>query len=309
MFRTVAVAALAASAAALVAPRASTRSTLRMAASNPTFGAKIGGDTPVDWYLENSDTGALAQVKTFAAHCVSYIDQDGVQWMGKRSDYTDDGSKPIAGGVPICFPQFGPGALPQHGFVRGMQCIPEERAKKLRFDRMYYKFLPTEETKRVWPYDFELRYQVTLFADCMEFDAQVINEDSKEMEITFGLHTYFDVTSLANAKVTGLSGAQTIDRNMNNAPGTEMGDVVVTGPIDKMYQGVTSATLEDTGKGKKMLVEGTKGFTDIVVWNPYDPSMGSDKFLCVEAVAASSPIRIAPGATHEFSMRLTPQKL
>lgn len=29
-----------------------------------------------------------------------------------------DGSKPISGGVPHCFPQFGPGEIQQHGFLR-----------------------------------------------------------------------------------------------------------------------------------------------------------------------------------------------
>lgn len=29
-----------------------------------------------------------------------------------------DGSKPIRGGIPLVFPQFGPGPLQQHGFAR-----------------------------------------------------------------------------------------------------------------------------------------------------------------------------------------------
>lgn len=43
------------------------------------------------------------------------------------------------------------------GFARGMKFIPEERAKKLSFDRMIFKLLPTEETKAVWDFDFEYR--------------------------------------------------------------------------------------------------------------------------------------------------------
>ena len=45
----------------------------------------------------------------------------------------------------------------QHGFARGMRFIPEERAKKLSFDRMIFKLEPTEETRRVWNHDFEVR--------------------------------------------------------------------------------------------------------------------------------------------------------
>ena len=35
-----------------------------------------------------------------------------------RPDAKMDGSKPISGGIPHCFPQFGPGAIQQHGFAR-----------------------------------------------------------------------------------------------------------------------------------------------------------------------------------------------
>jgi len=36
-----------------------------------------------------------------------------------------DGSKPIYGGVPICWPQFGPGDIQQHGFARNLkwECV------------------------------------------------------------------------------------------------------------------------------------------------------------------------------------------
>jgi hypothetical protein len=37
-----------------------------------------------------------------------------------RPDAVFDGSKPISGGVPHCFPQFGPGAMQQHGFARNL---------------------------------------------------------------------------------------------------------------------------------------------------------------------------------------------
>ena len=38
-----------------------------------------------------------------------------------RPDAKMDGSKPISGGVPFCFPQFGPGEMQQHGFARNLE--------------------------------------------------------------------------------------------------------------------------------------------------------------------------------------------
>lgn len=43
-----------------------------------------------------------------------------------------------------------------------MKFIPEERAKKLSFDRMIFKLEPTEETLKVWDHDFEYRFDITL---------------------------------------------------------------------------------------------------------------------------------------------------
>ena len=94
----------------------------------------------------------------------------GIEVMGTRKDAVRDDSKPYAGGAPHCFPQFGPGAIMQHGFARGMEFIPEERAKKLSFDRMIFKLVPTEETRKVWDFDFEYRFDITLRADCLEWD-------------------------------------------------------------------------------------------------------------------------------------------
>jgi hypothetical protein len=52
-------------------------------------------------------------------------------------------------------------------FARGMKFIPEERAKKLSFDRMIFKLEPTEETLKVWDHDFEYRFDITLVSSQM----------------------------------------------------------------------------------------------------------------------------------------------
>lgn len=125
----------------------------------------------------------------------------------------------------------------QHGFARGMKFIPEERAKKLSFDRMIYKLVPTEETKKVWDHNFEYRFDVTLRADCMEWEVIVINKGTKPFDITLGMHTYFDVSSLKNVVITGpFAGATTVDK-VSGATGTATSnDVVVTQHIDMVYK-------------------------------------------------------------------------
>lgn len=162
--------------------------------------------------LEN-DNGAKAIVRTYGGNTFTYITKDGIEVMGTRKDAVLNDAKPYAGGSPHCFPQFGPGAIMQHGFARGMKFIPEERAKKLSFDRMIFKLEPTEETLKVWDFDFEYRFDVTLRADCLEWDLIVINKGDKPFDITLGMHTYFDISSLKNVKVSGpFKGAASTDK-------------------------------------------------------------------------------------------------
>jgi D-hexose-6-phosphate mutarotase len=64
--------------------------------------------------LTNQATGDSATMFTFGACVTSYI-AGGVETLKVRPDAKLDGSKPISGGIPHCFPQFGPGAIQQHG--------------------------------------------------------------------------------------------------------------------------------------------------------------------------------------------------
>ena len=77
---------------------------------------KKAGEHSAEYTLE-MDNGARAIVRTYGGNAFSYITKDGVEVMGKRKDAPNPiaDTKPYAGGAPHCFPQFGPGAIMQHG--------------------------------------------------------------------------------------------------------------------------------------------------------------------------------------------------
>lgn len=142
----------------------------------------------------------------------------------------------------------------------------------------------------------------------MEFSVSVMNYGDKPFDITMGMHTYFDISSLKNIQIEGpFKGSATTDK-VSGAKGTADSNVItVTSPVDMLYSGVTGPlTITDSGKvnpnfmlilhlmffqGTKIIME-SKGFPDSVLWNPYgNEAMGYDKFVCVEPVQAS-PISI-----------------
>ena len=66
-----------------------------------------------------STDDSTAEVHLFGG-CVTSYSKGGVEQLAHRLDSRLDGVKPISGGIPFCFPQFGPGALQQHGFARNL---------------------------------------------------------------------------------------------------------------------------------------------------------------------------------------------
>ena len=131
---------------------------------------------------------------------------------GKEILYFDetrfmDKTKSIRGGIPILFPicgnlntsssVFGKDflQLPQHGFARDLewQYSFNENEKSLCL------FLnESKVTKKYFPFDFELRIDVTLKLNCLEFKIKIQNKTDIALPINFGLHPYFNVSDFKN---------------------------------------------------------------------------------------------------------------
>ena len=131
---------------------------------------------------------------------------------GKEILYFDekrfiDQTKSIRGGIPILFPicgnlntsfsLFGKDYLQlmQHGFARDLQWQYSfyENEKSLCL------FLSeSKKTKKYYPFDFELRIDVTLNINCLEFQITIYNKTDIVMPINFGLHPYFNISDFKN---------------------------------------------------------------------------------------------------------------
>jgi galactose mutarotase-like enzyme len=131
---------------------------------------------------------------------------------GKEILYFDekrfmDKTKNIRGGIPILFPIcgnlntyssfFGTDylQLSQHGFARDLpwQFSFNENKKSLCL------FLnESKKTKKYYPFDFELRLEITLKINCLEFEITIFNKTDIAMPINFGLHPYFNVSDFQN---------------------------------------------------------------------------------------------------------------
>ncbi len=118
-----------------------------------------------------------------------------------------DNTKSIRGGIPILFPicgninasssVFGKDYLQlmQHGFARDLhwQYSLNDSEKSLCL------FLnESQTTKKYYPFDFDLRIEVTLKINCLEFEITIQNKTEIAMPINFGLHPYFNISDFKN---------------------------------------------------------------------------------------------------------------
>ncbi len=171
--------------------------------------------------LSNKDQGIFV----FQSDQNNYIkfcpERGGVitNWVseGKEILYFDetrfmDKTQSIRGGIPILFPicgnlntsnsVFGTDFLQlnQHGFARDLrwQYSFNENEKSLCL------FLnESKNTKKYYPFDFELRVEVSLKINCLEFEITIFNKSENAMPINFGLHPYFNVSDFKNIEFIG----------------------------------------------------------------------------------------------------------
>jgi glucose-6-phosphate 1-epimerase len=228
--------------------------------------------------------------------------------------------KAIRGGIPICFPWFGPrsdgGAGPMHGFARIQDwslafaaLVPSPG----QGDQVHLTFtLEPNELSRSLGFDhFRAAYQVVV-GKSLALKLIVANTGAKPLVIEEALHTYFAVPSIESVSITGLEGAEYIDKTDNFAR-KRLPDAPLrfTAATDSMFPGHTAnCTISTPGR---TLVNAKSGSSTTVVWNPGSkatladlPPDGWQHFVCVEAAnAGADAIAIAPGATHTLEAVIT----
>jgi glucose-6-phosphate 1-epimerase len=300
-------------------PGAAVVSSSRLQALNSRFGIpgvvfSMGpGELAV---VDVENPHALGRVVLQGAHVVDWVPrgEEPVLWVSEAARFAP--GVPIRGGIPVCWPWFGPHPSnpeqPQHGFARtaGWQVVAVER---LVDDRTRLTFrLPDGQGGPAWPHELELLYMVTM-GRTLELD--LVTRNAGEIPVTIGqaLHTYFRVSDPAEVVVYGLEGCRYLDK-VNASEGVQDRRLAPTGPIDRVYLGaVRDCVLEDHGLARAIRVSKRNSHAT-VVWNPglKGPAKGdfgatgSRHMLCVEtANAAEDVVRLEPHAVHLLFTRYT----
>lgn len=265
--------------------------------------------------------GRMRVALTHAAGGTAEVYTDGGQLLSWRPPNAADvlflstnlGDRQIAhGGVPIVFPQFGAGALPQHGFARSSEwAIGERTTGADGSSRVTLTLAASPETRALWPHDFRLDLIVTL-GSALTMTLRVTNHGTAPFTFTGGFHTYFRVRDVRRTSIDGVSGLRYRDKTQNFAEFTDRAPALVpSGETDRVYLGAPPLARIDDGE-RVIRVEAT-GFGNVVVWNPGavgDAHFGFAsgewaQFVCVEPATISEPVALDAGATWQATQTLS----
>jgi glucose-6-phosphate 1-epimerase len=273
----------------------------------------------------NNDYGT-ATLTPYGGTLLSYVPKGGVDVLWVSDTAVFDGSKPVRGGVPVCWPWFGPfdaqamgpdpsdAAKKAHGFARyetwEMEAVSSQPNGATQ---VTLSLLPNAAITKAWPHDFKLSLVVTL-GEALQVDLIGQNRSTRDWIVSEALHTYFRVGEAEGLAIRGLEGLPYIDKQQGQALLTQTSTLRIAPPLDCVFLDHHGATvIEDIGHGRE--IEMTKaGSASTVVWNPGPEGvkafadMPDDQYhamVCVEAGnALKNRYTLKAGATHTLSMIL-----
>ncbi|KAG6767917.1 hypothetical protein POTOM_026808 [Populus tomentosa] len=254
--------------------------------TSTTVGVRVTeGEGNLPKVVLTSPHGSEAEIYLFGGCITSWKVPSGKDLLFVRPDAVFNKKKPISGGVPHCFPQFGPGAIQQHGFARNLDwsVVDSDNADGNPVVTLLLKDGPY--SRSMWDFGFQALYKVILNSKSISTELIITNTDNKPFSFNSALHTYFSA-SVTGASVKGLKGCKTLDKELdpaNPVEGKEERDVVIfPGFVDRVYLDAPSELQLDNGLGNVITIKNTN-WSDAVLWNPHLQMEACYKdFVCVE---------------------------
>ncbi|HRD77227.1 MAG TPA: D-hexose-6-phosphate mutarotase [Hyphomicrobiaceae bacterium] len=219
-----------------------------------------------------------------------------------------DSAKPLRGGIPVCWPWFGPhpddNMKPAHGFVRTAAWRPAASSAGPTQAQISLVIATGAGEAGLWPHAARATLTVTL-SEQLSLDLATTNRGTAPLPLTAALHTYFAVGEIAESSIEGLSGHDYMDKLDGDRVKSQAGRIIIDREVDRIYLGpAPKIELSDRRLGRRIIVAG-RGSASTVVWNPWIDKaarlgdLGPDgwrRMLCIETANAGPDRRmVAPG--------------
>jgi glucose-6-phosphate 1-epimerase len=256
---------------------------------------------------------ASAVIYLHGAHVASWWPHGDrpVLWLSRGSEYAAD--RPIRGGIPICFPWFGPHrhdrTAPSHGFARVSEWILHSAGEapdgNLVVDLMLSSDHPLTPA---WPHAFEVHCRIVVGAT-LGLSLDVRNSDSEPFTYESAFHTYFSVSDVRAVAVGGLENTEYLDKTAGFARRQQGSDPLrFRSETDRVYVNTTHTCVLHDPDWQRDIVIDKGGSTTTVVWTPWSekarllPDIADGDWngmLCIETCNVhDDAVTLLPGERH-----------
>lgn len=263
---------------------------------------------------------ARATVSLQGAQLLSFQAHGQPDWLFLSPRARFEAGQAIRGGVPVCWPWFGPDpdglGRPAHGFARqSLWTLRHAIDDSDGSTRLLFELADDERTRALWPHRFLLRLEMHLGAT-LRLSLATRNTGDTAFPLTQALHSYFAVDTLDTVQIQGLEGCGFIDQLPGAPPaGAASGEPLrFNGRLDRIYQQVPAQLRVIGATGHRCLDLHSEGSRTAVVWNPGAElaatmaDLGPDthqRFVCVEtANAGDERLTLPPGGQHRLTVEI-----
>lgn len=219
----------------------------------------------------------------------------------------------IRGGIPVCWPWFGPHPqdpqLGSHGLARGRfwrwdSIHEDENGVRVRMD-----LRDDAETLALWPHAFHLTIDIHV-GKTLEVRLTTRNTGKGPFVVGGALHTYLRVGEIRRVRIEGLQGKVYLDTVGSPREHRQSGAVIFDREVDRIYRHGGGCRVVDEAWCREIEVT-QSGAKDVVVWNPWSKKGaglrhlspgGFHDFVCVEAANADGNLPLVePCGAHTMT--------
>jgi len=265
---------------------------------------------------------ATARISLQGAQIIHWapLNESPVIWLSRAAKFIP--GKSLRGGVPVCWPWFGPHAsessFPAHGFARTIDWeVIDSKALEDGRTQLAFRLRENATSRSQWPHNTPLECRITV-GDALEIELVTKNEDDSTVTITEALHTYFEIGDIGQISIHGLEDTEYLDKVDDGQRKIQHGPVMIGSELDRIYVETRAECIIDDPVLQRKIHISKTGSNSTVVWNPWIEKankmgdLGEDGYrhmVCIESAnAAEDTVTIAPGETHQMWVRYRIEK-
>lgn len=234
-----------------------------------------------------------------------------VIWLARDAKLA--AGKSIRGGVPVCWPWFGPhvseSGFPGHGYARTVPWkVVESGTEPGGETRLTLRLVDSERTRAQWPHACMLDLTV-IVGETLRMEMTTENTGISDFEISEALHTYFQIGDIGAVRVKGLENCEYWDKVGGSELKKQVGAIDFSAETDRVYINTASKCVIEDIKLKRRIHVAKSGSLSAVVWTPWIDKAnkmgdmgqpdGWREMVCVEtANALENAVKVAAGSRH-----------